>query len=304
VRSAKYRPAYRVLFWVFVVVCVGLGYLGAKPAEGGYVIASQIAASLSAAAFGLSAPASAAGPQEKPPRQSWSFAGMFGQFDQAQLQRGFQVYRESCQSCHSINRVSFRNLMEPGGPQFSEAQVRALAAEYEIDDINDSGEAVKRKGRPADRFPKIYPNEEAAKAAQGAVPPDLSVMAKARSYERGFPWFLIDMLPGFSYQEHGVDYISALLQGYTKEDDPKWNLYFPGNVIGMSKPLSAEQVDYTDGTPKTLEQYSRDVAAFLMWAAEPKMEERKKTGSKVMIFLFVFAGLLYFSKKKVWAQAH
>jgi len=263
-----------------------------------------LAAVLAAGALAMPLAAQAAGPAEKPEKLSWSFAGMFGKYDRAQLQRGFQVYRETCQSCHSINRLSFRNLMEKGGPEFSEAQIRALAAEYEIDDINESGESVKRKGRLADRFPKIYPNDEAAKAAQGAIPPDLSVMAKARGYERGFPWFIIDMLPGFTYQEHGVDYIAALLKGYTKPDEDKWNAYFPGNVIGMAKPLEDGRVEYTDGSPKTLQQYSRDVAAFLMWAAEPKMEERKKTGLRVMIFLFLLAGLLYFTKKKVWAGAH
>lgn len=268
------------------------------------VLAAVLAAALTASMFAGSQAARAAGEGEKPHKQHWSFAGMFGHYDRAQLQRGFQVYREVCQACHSINRVAFRNLMEPGGPQFSEGQIKALAAEYEIDDIDDSGQPVKRKARPADQFPKIYPNEEAAKAAQGAVPPDLSVMAKARSYERGFPWFIIDMLPGFAYQEHGVDYIVALLNGYTKEEDPKWNAYFPGHTIAMAKPLAEGQVEYTDGSPKTLQQYSHDVAAFLMWTAEPKLEQRKKTGLNVMIFLFIFAGLLYFTKKKVWAAAH
>lgn len=238
-----------------------------------------------------------------PERLKWTFAGPFGQFDRAQLQRGFQVYREVCQACHSLSRVSFRNLMEKGGPEFSEGQIKALAAEYKIKDFNDQGEPMERAGRPADNFPKQFANDDAAKAVHGAVPPDLSVIAKARSYSRGFPMFLIDMLPGSAYQEHGVDYIVALLaHGYTKADDPKWNAYFPGNAIAMSKPLSDGQVDYSDGSPKTVEQYSRDVSAFLMWAAEPKLEERKKTGLRVMLFLLVFAGLLYFTKKKIWAD--
>ena len=251
---------------------------------------------------GLTAPVHAAGDAKKPTRQSWSFAGVFGTFDRAQVQRGFQVYREVCQACHSLNRLSFRNLAEKGGPEFSVGQVKALAAEYEIPDINESGEAVKRKGLASDKFPLIYPNPEAAKAAQGSVPPDLSVMAKARSYERGFPWFLLDMLPGLSYQEHGADYLYALLTGYTKKDDDKWNDYFPGNKIGMAKPLNNDQVEYTDGTPKTVEQYAKDVTAFLMWAAEPKMEERKRTGFAVLVFLFIFAGLTFFTKKKGWAD--
>lgn len=260
-------------------------------------------AALALAGFvGFAAPAQAAGDQKKPDRQSWSFAGAFGHYDRAQIQRGFQVYRAVCQACHSLNRLSFRNLMEKGGPQFSEGQVKALAAEYEIPDINESGEPAKRKGLPSDKFPLIYANEQAAKAAQGAIPPDLSVMAKARSYERGFPWFLLDMVPGFSYQEHGADYLYALLTGYTKKDDDKWNEYFPGHKIGMAKPLSDDQVEYTDGSPKTVQQYAKDVAAFLMWAAEPKMEERKRTGFAVLVFLFIFAGLTFFTKKKVWAD--
>ena len=270
---------------------------------------SSLLAAASALIFGALAfagPASAASPSgPTPERLKWSFSGMFGQFDQAQLQRGFFVYREVCQQCHSLSRVAFRNLAEPGGPGFSQGQVRALAAEYKIKDINDAGDAIERPGRPADMFPRIFPNDEAAKYVHGIAPPDLSVMAKARSYSRGFPMFLLDMLPGSAYQEHGVDYIVALLaKGYTKADDPKWNAYFPDNVIAMANPLTDGRVEYADGSPKTVEQYSRDVSAFLMWAAEPKMEERKKTGLMVMLFLLVFAGLLYFTKKKVWADAH
>jgi len=248
------------------------------------------------------APANAAAPGKAPPRQSWSFAGAFGTYDRAQLQRGFQVYREACQSCHSISRVAFRNLAEPGGPQFTVGQVAALAAEYEIDAIDDQGEPIKRPGVPADRFPKLFANDAAAVAAHGAVPPDLSVMAKARSYSRGFPWFVLDALPLLNYQEHGVDYLAALLTGYTNPDDLNWNEYFPGNRIAMARPLAPNQIEYTDGTPGTVEQYARDVTAFMMWTAEPKMEERKRTGFSVMVFLFIFAGLMYFTKKKIWAR--
>lgn len=263
------------------------------------------AAALAFGALTMANPVMAAEAGPTPERQNWSFAGPFGQFDRAQLQRGFFVYREVCQNCHSLSRVAFRNLSEKGGPEFSESQIKALAAEYPIKDFNDAGEPIERPGRPADYFPKRYPNDDAAKAAQGAVPPDLSVMAKARSYSRGFPLFLLDMLPGMAYQEHGVDYIYALLaKGYTKADDEKWNAYFPGHTIAMAKPMGDGRVDYTDGSPKTLDQYTRDVSAFLMWAAEPKLEERKKTGLRVMLFLLVFAGLLYFTKKKVWADAH
>lgn len=238
-----------------------------------------------------------------PSRQSWSFAGPFGGFDQAQVQRGFQVFREVCAVCHSARNLSFRNLSQEGGPEFTEGQVKALAAEYQIKDgPNDAGEMFERQGRPADRFPWNYPNAEAAKATLGALPPDLSVMAKARSYSRGFPMFLLDAV--IQYQEHGVDYVYALLNGYSNPKDLNHNDYFPGGKIAMAKPLTDGQVDYTDGSPKTVQQYSKDVSSFLMWMAEPKLEERKHTGFKVMAFLILFAGLLYLTKKKIWADAH
>lgn len=245
-----------------------------------------------------------------PPRQKWSFSGPFGTYDRGQLQRGFKIYREVCQSCHSLNLISFRNLVEPGGPEFSPAQAAAVAAEYKIKDINDQGEVTERSGRLADRFPAPFPNEQAARAANnGVVPPDFSVIAKARTYERGFPWFVFDIFTQF--QEQGPDYIAALLQGYgekpadmTMAEGMQYNMYFPGHAIGMPPPLQDGQVTYDDGAPQTLEQYGKDIAAFLMWAAEPHLEARKRLGFQVMIFLIVFAGLLYFTKKKVWADAH
>jgi ubiquinol-cytochrome c reductase cytochrome b/c1 subunit len=241
--------------------------------------------------------------------QRWSFAGPFGLYDRAQLQRGFRVYREVCQSCHGLTLLSFRNLAEPGGPEFSRAQAAAVAAEYKIKDgPNDQGEMYERPGRLADRFPAPFPNDQAARLANGgALPPDLSVIAKARTYERGFPWFVFDMVT--QYQENGVDYIVALLKGY--EPAPagfnlpagaSYNKYFPGHSIGMPPPLQDGQVQYTDGTPATLDQYAKDVTAFLMWAAEPHLEARKRLGFQVMIFLVVLAGLLYFTKKKVWSS--
>lgn len=252
--------------------------------------------------------AAEAGP--KPERMSWSFAGPFGHFDRAQLQRGFQVYKEVCSTCHGLKYVAFRNLAQPGGPGFTEAQARVIAAEYQIADGPDStGEMFERPGRLSDYFPAPAPNDEALRARfGGALPPDLSVITKARSYESGL---LIGLLDFFrQYQEHGVDYVHALLTGY--EDPPAgakvdatqaWNKYFPGHVIAMVKPLTDGQVAYTDGSPQTVDQYARDVAAFLHWAAEPHLEQRKRIGFQVMIFLIVFAGLMYFTKKKVWSQA-
>jgi cytochrome c1 len=264
-----------------------------------------LAAILAAAAAVLPATAQEHSHETKmPARQSWTFAGPFGTYDRAQLQRGFQVFREVCSNCHSARALAFRNLSQPGGPEFSEAQVKALAAEYKVQDgPNDEGKMFERPARPADRFPSVYPNAEAAKATLGAVPPDMSVLAKARSYSRGFPLFLID--PIIQYQEHGVDYIYSLIAlGYTDDKDPNHNEYFPGGHIAMGKPLSDGQVEYTDGSPKTVDQYTRDVASYLMWMAEPKLEERKKTGFRVMVFLLLFAGMLYFTKKRVWADVH
>ncbi len=278
------------------------------------LIAGLVATSLATAST-----TQAAGEQPHPSRESWSFAGAFGTFDRAQLQRGFKVYREVCSSCHSLSRVFFRNLSQPGGPGFSEAQVRGLAAEYKIKDgPNDQGEMFERPGRAADAFPASFPNEQAARVANGgAYPPDMSVLAKARTYERGFPWFIFDALPFTQYQEQGPDYIHALLTGF-KEEPPAgetllpgtyWNDYMPGNRIAMPNVLSDGLVDYKgpDGkptAPETAQQYARDISAFLMWAAEPHLEARKATGFKVLIFLFVFAGLLYFTKKRIWARAH
>ena len=248
---------------------------------------------------------------EAPPLLRWSFAGPFGLYDTAQLQRGFKVYREVCSTCHSLKLLAFRNLADPGGPGFSEAQAATIAAEFQVTDgPNDKGQMFQRPGKISDNFPAPFANDQAARAALGgALPPDLSVIAKARAYERGFPWFIFEAFT--DYQEGGPDYIHALLNGYT--DPPagvtlppggQYNKYFPGNAIGMPKPLSDGQVEYTDGTPATVDQYSRDVAAFLMWAAEPTLDARKRLGFQVMIFLIVFTALLYFTKRRVWHAVH
>ena len=266
------------------------------------VAAFTVAVSLSALAV-----SAAAQEAEAPPLQSWSFAGPFGIYDQAQLQRGFKIYREVCSSCHSLKLIAFRNLADPGGPGFTDAQATAVAASFQVTDgPNDQGEMFQRPGKLSDYFPPPFANDQAARAALGgALPPDMSVLAKARSYERGFPWFILDAF--WQYQADGPDYIHAILIGY--EDAPagftlppggNYNKYFPGHSIGMPKPLSDGQVEYTDGTPATVDQYGRDVAAFLMWAAEPTLDARKRLGFQVMIFLIVFTGLLYFTKKKVW----
>jgi ubiquinol-cytochrome c reductase cytochrome c1 subunit len=270
-----------------------------------FFLAVTLAASLSGLGIrpGLAQEAEPAAP----PRQHWSFAGPFGTYDQAQLQRGFKIYKEVCSTCHSLKLVAFRNLADPGGPGFSEAQAATIAAGYQVTDgPNDQGQMFQRPGRVADTFPPPFPNDNAARAALGGgLPPDMSVLAKARSYEAGFPWFILDAFR--MYQEDGPDYIHAILSGYsdppagvTLAPGAQYNKYFPGNAIAMPKPLSDGQVEYTDGTPATVDQYGRDVAAFLMWAAEPTLDARKQLGFQVMIFLIVLTGLLYFTKKRVW----
>ena len=272
-----------------------------------------LAAALAFAAFAVPAKA-----VEKPipPQQSWSFSGPFGKFDRAQLQRGFKVAREVCASCHAMSLVRFRNLSEPGGPEFTPGQIRALAANYQITaGPNDTGEMFQRPGLASDSFPAPFPNEQAARAANGgAYPPDLSLLTKARSYKRGFPQFVIDIFT--QYQEQGPDYVSALLTGY--KDPPQgfpallpgqhYNAFMAGNLIAMPKPLNDSQVEYPKGqdgkavVPETVAQYAKDVTAFMTWAAEPHMEARKRLGFQVMIFLALFAGLLYYTKKKVWSR--
>ncbi|MGL4489894.1 MAG: cytochrome c1, partial [Rhizobiaceae bacterium] len=233
-------------------------------------------------------------PIHKPVEQSWSFAGPFGTFDKAQLQRGLKVYKEVCSACHSMNLVAFRNLSDLG---YSEDQVKAFAAEYEVQDgPNDAGEMFTRKGKPSDYFPSPYPNVQAAAAANnGAAPPDFSLIAKARGVERGFPTFLIDPFTG--YAENGPDYLFGLLTGYGQKppqgmeiaEGTHYNPYFiAGKSLAMAQPIAADQVSYEDGSPQTVDQYARDVSAFLMWAAEPHLETRKKTGFSVMIFMLLF----------------
>jgi ubiquinol-cytochrome c reductase cytochrome c1 subunit len=246
-------------------------------------------------------------PIHKPEEQSWSFAGPFGTYNRGQLQRGLKVYKEVCSACHSMELVAFRTL---DGLGYSEAQVKALAAEYEVTDgPNADGEMFTRPALPSDYFPSPFPNKEAAAAANnGAAPPDFSLIAKARGVERGFPLFVFDIFT--QYAEGGPDYIHALLTGYDEEppagmeiaEGTYYNPYFiSGKSLAMAPPLSDGQVTYDDGSPETVDQYARDVAAFLMWAAEPHLEARKQTGFSVMAFMVLFTGLVYLTKRKVWA---
>jgi ubiquinol-cytochrome c reductase cytochrome c1 subunit len=247
------------------------------------------AAALVLAAGALDASAQIAEAPE-PIEVDWAHNGILGTFDRAAAQRGFQVYREVCAACHSLDFIAFRNL---AGLGFSEEEVRALAAEYSVEDgPDDSGEMFERPAVPADPLPPPYPNPEAARAANGgALPPDLSLITKARA--------------------GGADYLYSLLVGY--EDPPAdaegppgtyYNAYFPGHWLAMPPPLSEGLVSYADGTEATLPQMAADVATFLTWAGEPTLEQRKQSGLKVMLFLIVLTGLCYATMRKVWADAH
>ena len=224
------------------------------------------------------------------PAQPWTFSGAFGTFDRAALQRGYQVYKEVCASCHSMHLIRFRDL---GALGFNEDEIKAVAAEYEVTDgPNDQGEMFQRPAKPSDKFKSPFPNENAARAANnGALPPDLSLMAKAR--------------------KGGADYVYALMTGYadppagvTLMDGMSYNKYFAGHQIGMPKPLNPDQVTFADGTKATVEQMSHDVSTFLGWTAEPELEARKRLGVKVILFLIIFTGLLYATKRKVWSAVH
>lgn len=245
---------------------------------------------------GLTGQALAAGDTPLPPAQTWahggvnSFLSFFKGYDYASVQRGFQIYKEVCSACHSLHLVSYRNLHDIG---FNEAEVKAIAASVEITDgPNDQGEMFPRPGLPSDRFKNPFPNKQAAAAANGGkAPPDLSLIVKARA--------------------HHEDYIYAILTGYSEapaghELPPggNYNKYFPGNAIAMAQPLYADGVTFTDGTKATIEQQAHDVTSFLAWAAEPKLEERRRVGLMVILFLVFFAGIMYAAKRRLWSEVH
>ena len=233
----------------------------------------------------------AAGEQAEPIKIDWSFKGLTGKFDRSSLQRGFQVYKEVCASCHSMQYLSYRNLGEPGGPEFSEAEVKAIAASFEVSDGPDAqGEMFTRPGRPSDKFVSPYPNVKAAAAANGgAYPPDMSVLVKAR---KGGANYIYSVLVGYEDPPAGV----------TLDDGVYYNKYMIGNKIKMPNNLSDGLVEYADGTSATVDQMAKDVTTFLAWAAEPELEERHKTGVKVIIYLLLLTILVYLSMKKIWSR--
>ncbi len=219
--------------------------------------------------------------------QKWTFDGALGKFDRLQLQRGLQIYREVCASCHSLKYIAFRHLEALG---YNEEQLKALALEYEYPDIDDEGSDITRKGTPADHFPNPYPNEKFARASNnGQLPPDLSLMTKARE---GGPNYLYSLLLGYEDAPAGV----------TVGDGMHYNKYFSGGQIGMAKQINEDAVTFADGTKATEPQMAQDITAFLTWTAEPKMEIRRSTGFRVMIYMFIFTLLAYFLKRRIWAR--
>ncbi len=239
----------------------------------------------------FAAPAFANSGAEKPKQVDWAFDGVFGRFDKPSVQRGFQVYKEVCSACHSLKRVAFRDLTKAG---FSAAEVKSLAATYQVKDgPNDMGDMYERPGRPSDKIPGPYANDAAARAANGGgLPPDLSLIIKAR--------------------EDGANYVYSLLtsygqtppEGHEMPQGTHYNPYFPGGAIKMPQPLHNDQVTYQDGTNGGLEQEAKDVVNFLQWAAEPEMEQRKHTGIHVIIFLSIMTAFFYVTKKRIWSDLH
>ena len=268
----------------------------------------RIALGVSLAAFlGLASAAAADTvsnlPALPPKDVSWSFSGPFGHYDRGALQRGFQIYKEVCSACHSLNRVAFHTLSDAGGPGFTEEQVKAIAASYKIPADPDtqnkgqlfdsSGNRVTRAGTIADHFPPPFPNDEAARAANnGALPPDLSIIVRARA--------------GAS------NYVFSILTGFGQTPPPNfkvlpgkfYNPYFDGRNISMPPPLTDGSVTYADGTKATVEQEAQDVVTFLTWAGDPKMEERNQLGFGVIVFLLLFSGLCYLSYRRIWRDKH
>lgn len=239
-----------------------------------------------AAAAGAESKCPQATAENVPPKQVWPDEGVFGAYDKAALQRGFQVYREVCSNCHSLKFVAYRDLEDLG---YTPDQVKAVAASVTVQDgPNDEGQMFDRPGRPSDHFKSPFPNEKAARAANnGALPPDMSLLIKAREY--------------------GKDYVYAILNGYetapscvAMNPGMNWNKYFPPHQIAMPKPLNDGQVQFGDGTPNNLQQEARDVAQFLAWASEPHMEQRKEMGIKVLLYMFVFIGVMAAAKRKIW----
>jgi len=254
-------------------------------------------------------------------KRDWAHSGFFGQYDRAQLRRGFQVYKEVCAACHGLERLSFRNLVQPGGPEFDEEAVKLLASEWPnqiVDGPNDEGEMFDRAPRLSDPIKGPWKNEQEARSINnGAYPLDLSLITRARTFEVGDAWWAQtfrmarEVLTG--YEEKGADYVYSLLIGYKEppegfklSDGLSYNAAFPGHQIAMAQPIpEGGAVEYQDnaGAMTSLEQNSADVTAFLAWAASPHLNERKSIGWQVMLYLLITTVLLYLGKQRIWARA-
>jgi ubiquinol-cytochrome c reductase cytochrome c1 subunit len=234
--------------------------------------------------------ARAADETQQLPRQQWSFDGVFGTYDRASAQRGFQVYKEVCSVCHPVKHLHIRDLADIG---YNEDEVKAIAAGYQVTDgPNDEGQMYQRPGRPSDPIPEPFPNDQAARAANnGALPPDQSLIVKARA---GGPDYVYGILTGYKEPPAGF----KMLEGMN------YNEFFAGHQIAMPPPLSDNAVTFADGTPATVPQMAHDVVTFLTWAAEPNLDDRHRTGLKVTLFLVVAAGVFYAAKRKIWAPIH
>jgi len=336
VRSALFRPWFRLFFWIFALDCVVLGFIGSKPVEEPFTTIGQIACfyyffhflvilplltkyektlplpssiseavlskktlhvmlplalvvGLACATPALAAESDAMTPHAPP--AGWPHEGPFGTYDRAALQRGFQVYKQVCSTCHSLRLLSYRNLADLG---FSVNEVKAIAAGYTVTDgPNDNGDMFQRPGRPSDPFVKPFANDQAARAGNGgALPPDLSLIVKAR---HGHEDYVYSILTGFGQTPPAEEKIAAGMN---------YNPYFPGHQIAMPAPLQDNSVTYDDGTKATVAQEASDVVQFLTWAGEPKMEVRKQYGARVILFLLVFAGVMYGLKRSIWKKLH
>jgi len=264
-------------------------------------------ATVAVALAALTGPAFAESSKVKLLDTKFSFEGPFGTYDYKAVQRGFQVYKEVCAACHSLSLVAYRNLQQIG---LSEAAVKAIAADVQIRDLNDAGEMVERAGRPADKFKAPFPNEAAARAANnGAYPPDLSLIVKARPNGARYLYSLMQGYEDFAKLTPAQKKEMGLADDFKLQPGMQFNKFFPGHQIAMIKPLNDGQIEYNeeakkDGIKNDLPQLAKDLVHFLAWASEPKMEERKKTGVKAIIFLLILSGLFYAVKRKVWADAH
>jgi ubiquinol-cytochrome c reductase cytochrome c1 subunit len=269
-----------------ILVCLGMLFLAVLPIA---VTAGTAFLNLFKNSPTVAEPATAEAKHPHGPPGGWPEAGPLGTYDRASLQRGYQVYAQVCSTCHSMKLLSYRDLTQLG---FSPAEVKAIASNYQVaDGPNDQGEMFQRPTRPSDHFVSPFPNDQAARAGNGgALPPDLSLIIKAR---HGNEDYVYSILTGFGQTPPASEVVAKGMN---------YNPYFAGHQIAMPPPLHEGAVSFADGTPATVDQMAKDVVQFLAWASEPHLEDRHETGIKVVLFLIVFAGVMYGVKKRVWSK--